>query len=596
MLEPTQAIAVIYSVTKIIHDQVQLVKANKAQCFRLYQRIDIITQTLRGLDQILDSAQFKQGLNNLQTCVEGCQTFIQQFIDKLWFKRVLRAGTYRGRFSELNKQLKNAMNLLNLGLNAQQIINREQDKQDQREDYQNILTKQEEIIQFNQKELNCFQKLKMGEQEQKQIISQQSQSMCYQIQQLNVNKPQPESPIDSHFAVPFFDIMFDGMIGKGSFGTIYLGRWCEQPVAVKALEGQLTPEDWQQFIREVNIMSRLRNRSITQFYGVCLESGRVCLVMEHMPRGSLYDVLGKTVLNPERQYSIALDIARGLHYLHSQGVLHRDLKSANVLIDDTWRAKLTDFGLSKIQSASIMTISERSRAIQWMAPESLTRYCVYTEQSDIYSYGVILWEIMTGKWPYEGITEKEILNRTEQGRREEIPQTVPTVYAEIIRRCWSKNPNERPSLTEIIREIESYEVRPPSPSGEDLYKQGLAYEKQRAFKEAHISYQRSADKGYCRGITNLGMFALKGLGGDQNKEQAYRLLLKSANEGHARAQYNLAMMLEHGDGVPKDLEKALLWYKKAAEQNDQHAKKASIRLESQINEIGYSVISGPKRP
>jgi serine/threonine protein kinase len=588
MLEPTQAIVVIYSVTKIIHDQVQLVKANKAQCVRLYQRIDTITQALRGLDQIPDSAQFKQGLNNLQTCVEGCQTFIQQFTDKHWYKYILRAGTYKEKFNELNKQLKSAMNLLNLSLNAQQIINREQDKQDQQEDYQNVLIKQEEIIQLNQEELSHIQKLEMQQQEQNQILLQQFQSMRHQIQRLNINKPQPESPIDPHFAISFFDIMCDGIIGKGSFGTVYSGRWCEQPVAVKALEGQLTPEDWQQFIREVNIMSRLRNKSITQFYGVCLESGRVCLVMEYMPRGSLYDVLSKTVLSPEQQHSIALDIARGLHYLHNQGVLHRDLKSANVLIDDTWRAKLTDFGLSKIQSASIMTISERSRAIQWMAPESLTRYCVYTEQSDIYSYGVILWEIITGKRPYEGVTEKEILDHIEQGRREEIPQTIPTVYAEIIRRCWSKDPNERPSLTEIIREIVSHEVRPPSPRGEDLYKQGLVYEKQKAFKEAYIFYQRSADKGYYRGITNLGLFTLKGQGCDQNKEQAYKLLLESANKGHARAQYNLAMMLEHGDGIDKDYDQALHWYQQAASQGDKSAQEKSTQLTSKIYEMSLT--------
>jgi serine/threonine protein kinase len=594
MLEPTQAIVVIYSITKVIHDQIQLVKANKAQCVRLYQRIDIITQALRGLDQIPDSAQFKQGLNNLQTCVEGCQTFIEQFTDKFWFKHILRAGAYQGRFNELNKQLKSAMNLLNLGLDAQQIINREQDKKDQQEDYQNILAKQEEIIQLNQKELSHIQKLEMQQQEQNQILLRQLQSMRCQIQRLNINRPQLESPIDPHFAIPYFDIMFDSVIGKGSFGTIYLGRWCEQPVAIKALEGQLTPEDWQQFIREVNIMSRLRNRSITQFYGVCLESGRVCLVMEYMPKSSLYDVLGKTVLNPEQQRNIALDIARGLHYLHNQGVLHRDLKSANVLIDDTWRAKLTDFGLSKIQSASIMTINERSHAIQWMAPESLTRHPVYTEQSDIYSYGVILWEIMTGKRPYEDVTEKEILNRIEQGKREEIPQTIPTVYAEIIRRCWSKNPNERPSLTEIIREIESHEVRPPSPSGEDLYKRGLAYEKQRAFKEAYTSYQKSADKGYCRGLTNLGMFTLKGQGCDQNKEQAYRLLLKSANQGHARAQYNLAMMLEHGDGIDKDYNQALHWYQQAANQGDKRAEGKSTQLTSKIYEM--SLASKPNIP
>lgn len=584
MFEPMEAIQIICSITKAIYDQVQSVKANKAQCQRLYQRIDTITQTLRGLDQIPDSDQFRQGLNDLQICLEGCQAFIQQFIDKHWFKLVLRAGAYQGRFTELNKQLKSAMSLLNLGLSVQRIINREQDKQDQEEDYQNILGNQEEIIRLNQEELKHIQNLKMHQQKQDEILLQQFQSMRLQIKQLNVSKPQPKSPIDPHFAIPYFDIMFDNVIGEGSFGTVYLGRWCEQPVAIKTLEGQLTSEDREQFIREVNIMSRLRNRSITQFYGVCLESGRMCLVMEYMSMGSLYDVLGKITLNPDQQHRIALGVARGLHYLHNQGVLHRDLKSANVLIDDTWSAKLADFGLSKIKSASIMTIKKRSNAIQWMAPESLTRRPVYTEKSDIYSYGVILWEIMTGKRPYEGLTEENILDHIRQGKREEIPQTIAAVYAEIIHRCWLENPNERPSLTEIIRKIENYEVKTSSLTGEDLYKQGLAHEKRGAFTEAFTSYKESANKGYVRALTNLGMFALKGQGCERDKKESHKLFLESAKQGHARAQYNLAEMLRRGDGIKKDEAQALHWYQQAAQQGDQKAQEKSVQLSTKIQE------------
>lgn len=582
MFEPVEAIQIVCSIATAIYDQVQLVKANQAQFQSLAKRIQLIEASLRGLDKIPDSLQFKSALNCFKDCLDDCLTFTREFTDRHWFKRALLASNYRVRFDKLNDQIKQSMMDLNLGLNVQQVMNREQDKKDQQEDYEAIHQKQDEIILLNQKESDQIQELKMQEDERHKIIQRQLQSMLLHIKNININEPQEKPPIDPKLIIPYYDIMFDKKIGAGSLGTIYLARWCEQPTVIKMLEGEFTAEEQEQLIREINIMSRLRSPAIVQFYGACLEPGRICLAMEYMRRGSLYNVLNETSLSSEQQRNIALDIARGLHYLHMQGVLHRNLKSANVLINSTWRAKLTDFGLSKIQSASIMTINKRSQAIQWMAPESIERYPVYTEKSDIYSYGVILWEIMTEKQPYKGMTEEEVVNSIKQGEREEIPQTVPNVYAEIIRNCWLKNPNERPSLIEIIREIERYEIKPLLLSGEDFYKQGVIYEKQGAYKRAYTLYQKSAGKSYSRALTNLGMFALNGLGCKQNKEKAYKLLFESAEKGNMRAQYNLAIMLEHGDGVDKNYDQALYWYQQAASKGDRKSAEKSAQLTNKM--------------
>jgi serine/threonine protein kinase len=192
---------------------------------------------------------------------------------------------------------------------------------------------------------------------------------------------------------------------------------------IKSIEGAFSEDDKAHFIREVQIMSQCRDKHITQFYGASLEPGRACLLMEHMERGSLYQVLEKPVPLP-LQKQMALEIARGLQYLHTRGILHRDLKSANVLVNADNHAKLSDFGLSKTRATSVKTAKQKSEAIQWLPPECFTRGGVYTAQSDIYSYGVILWELVTGKRPYAGISDAEIPKRTLQGKRDTLDSII----------------------------------------------------------------------------------------------------------------------------------------------------------------------------
>jgi serine/threonine-protein kinase CTR1 len=228
-----------------------------------------------------------------------------------------------------------------------------------------------------------------------------------------------------------------------------VGKWSGQTVVIKTLEGAFTENDHAQFVREIRIMSRLHHPNITALYGATLELNHPCLVMEYL-ESSLFDTL-KRVLTSERQKSIALDIARGLHYLHGQGVIHRHLKSTNILLNAQEQAKLTDFGLAKVRMASIQTAAERSQAIQWLAPECL-RGEVPTLSSDIYSYGIILWEIATNQQCYTKLDPDFVLS----GKREDIPPTVPDVLANLIRRCWHQDPSQRPPITEVIQILESY--------------------------------------------------------------------------------------------------------------------------------------------
>jgi len=194
-------------------------------------------------------------------------------------------------------------------------------------------------------------------------------------------------------------------------------------------------------------------------YGITLEQ-KYCMVMEYMVKGSLYDVLhseqGKS-LCWEQKYQIGLDIAKGLSYLHGQNILHRDLKSLNVLLDERYRAKLTDFGLSTVRvetsSASSNKTKQEVGTVPWMAPELFKRGAKYTEKSDVYSYGMVLWELCTRKVPFAdaGGTPALIIQWIRSGEREEIPQGTPEAIEHVIQMCWKASAELRPTAAAIVK-------------------------------------------------------------------------------------------------------------------------------------------------
>lgn len=577
MLDPVSALQNIYSVVKLIYDQTQFVKANQEQCKRLAERIQIIEESVRSLDDIQDKEHYQAGLNDLLSGLQNCLAFMQQLSQVSAFNAFFKAGNYNQQFASLNDELQKSMQQLNLGLNAQQVFNREKDKQDQQADIEFIKRNHTEIISQVQQANAGIGQLDLELKENHDIVLNQFASMKALI--LGLNKPLEKPPIDPHHIAPYFELVFDKKIGSGSFGQIYLGRWRGQVTVIKSIEGTFSDDDKAHFIREVQIMSQCRDKHITQFYGASLESSRACLLMEHMERGSLYQVLEKPLPLP-LQKQMALEIARGLQYLHSRDILHRDLKSANVLVNADNHAKLSDFGLSKTRATSVKTTQRKSEAVQWLAPECFTRNGIYTAQSDIYSYGVILWELMSGKRPYAGISETEVPKHTLQGKRDALTG-IPEPCATLIKQCWSIEPAQRPNLSHIIEALEKYTIT-IEPTAEEHYNQGLQFDQLKDYTHALTSYQKALEKGHVKAGTNLGLFFLLGKSGETNKPKAHQYFLDSAQKGHPRAMTNLAIMLKRGDGIPQDIPEALFWLKKAAKLGDTQAATEAAKLEAAL--------------
>ena len=262
--------------------------------------------------------------------------------------------------------------------------------------------------------------------------------------------------------IPFHSIAWDSvivrnLIGHGSYGDVYQGEWQGVNVAIKQLHLKtLSTSLLTDFGQEAKIMAQCQFPHIVRLYGVCLEEGHTAMVMEYLSKGSLYHVLhdDKETLpwNPIR-WSIALDVGKGLMYLHNQKIIHRDLKSLNVLLDPQYQAKISDFGLSKIKLESSSTSTKIHKGMgttRWRAPELFKRRASPNEASDMYSYGMILWEIASRQLPFaDAQDDVTVMGFIKDGEKEEIPQDCPKEYSDLVQQCWDL-PDKRPSARTLV--------------------------------------------------------------------------------------------------------------------------------------------------
>ncbi|KAL5700842.1 hypothetical protein ACHQM5_026245 [Ranunculus cassubicifolius] len=268
-----------------------------------------------------------------------------------------------------------------------------------------------------------------------------------------INKGEETDCLD--YEILWEDLTIGEQIGQGSCGTVYHGLWYGSDVAVKVFSKQEYSDDViLTFRKEVSLMKKLRHPNVILFMGAVTSPQRLCIVTEFLPRGSLFRLLQRntTRLDWRRRVHMALDIARGMNYLHhcNPPIIHRDLKSSNLLVDKNWTVKVGDFGLSRLKHETFLTTKTGKGTPQWMAPEVL-RNEPSDEKSDVYSYGVILWEIATEKIPWENLNSMQVIGAVGfMNQRLEIPIDVDPQWVSIIESCWHSEPQCRPSFQELL--------------------------------------------------------------------------------------------------------------------------------------------------
>eukprot|EP00163_Fabomonas_tropica_P010242 TRINITY_DN2031_c0_g1_i3.p1 TRINITY_DN2031_c0_g1~~TRINITY_DN2031_c0_g1_i3.p1 ORF type:complete len:678 (+),score=55.31 TRINITY_DN2031_c0_g1_i3:150-2183(+) len=265
--------------------------------------------------------------------------------------------------------------------------------------------------------------------------------------------------------IPSEQVKLTRLIGSGAFAHVYHGTWNGIEVAVKINREVPDKASRHKFQEEVELFCKLRHPNVCHMLG-CIDLDRAAIVMEYKSRGCLYDYLEyfrETDIEPrfpdDMTYQIALDVAVGLLYLHSRPkpVIHRDIKSLNVLLDANFRASIADFGLSKELALACPTGSMTAciGTPAWMAPELVGdggRRTHYTEAIDVFAYGMVLHELLTLQEPRGGLAVPDVMRRLirEPDRRPPIPEGSPPLWVKLMEECWATNPHDRPTMVHVV--------------------------------------------------------------------------------------------------------------------------------------------------
>ncbi|XP_023851582.1 mitogen-activated protein kinase kinase kinase 12-like isoform X1 [Salvelinus sp. IW2-2015] len=252
--------------------------------------------------------------------------------------------------------------------------------------------------------------------------------------------------LEELWEVPFEDISELQWVGSGVQGAVFLGKLHGQEVAVKKVRD----------IKETDIrhLRKLKHPNIITFKGICTQAPCYCILMEYCAQGQLYEVLraGRKI-TPSLLIDWAMGIAGGMNYLHLHKIIHRDLKSPNMLITYDDAVKISDFGTSKEMSDKSTKMSFAG-TVAWMAPEVIRNEPV-SEKVDIWSFGVVLWEMLTGEVPYKDVDSSAIIWGVGNNRLNlPVPESCPDGFKILLRQCWSCKPRNRPSFRQILLHLD----------------------------------------------------------------------------------------------------------------------------------------------
>ncbi|KAG5000280.1 hypothetical protein AAZX31_08G150400 [Glycine max] len=283
--------------------------------------------------------------------------------------------------------------------------------------------------------------------------------------------------------VDFSNLFIGRKFSQGAHSQIYHGVYKKEHVAVKFVK--VRDNDVKgipkslleaQFLREVIHLPRLHHQNVVKFIGAYKDTDFYYILTEYQQKGSLRVYLNKVESKPislKRVIAFALDIARGMEYIHAQGIIHRDLKPENVLVDGEIRLKIADFGIA----CEASKFDSLRGTYRWMAPEMI-KGKRYGRKVDVYSFGLILWELLSGTVPFEGMNPIQVaVAVADRNSRPIIPSHCPHVLSDLIKQCWELKAEKRPEFWQIVRVLEQLD-------------QGCSFLSPKKLKQHHLSLRK----------------------------------------------------------------------------------------------------------
>lgn len=253
--------------------------------------------------------------------------------------------------------------------------------------------------------------------------------------------------------------------------------WGEDGIATTASTAALRAS----FRQEVAVWNNLDHPNVTKFFGASVGTSNLkipskgatdenhssipsracCVVVEYVPGGTLKNLLfrnRKKKLAIKVVVQLALDLSRGLSYLHCKKIVHRDVKAENMLLDARRTLKIADFGVARVEAQNPRDMTGETGTLGYMAPEVLDGK-PYNRKCDVYSFGICLWEIYCCDIPYSNLSFAEVSSAVvKQNLRPEIPRCCPQLLGSIMRKCWDANPGKRPEMDEVVRLLEAVDT------------------------------------------------------------------------------------------------------------------------------------------
>lgn len=373
-------------------------------------------------------------------------------------------------------------------------------------------------------------------------------------------------------------------IGIGSFGIVYLILDIQTSIKYVAKISYKVKINSKKnaFIREILAYSKTTNPSILPIYAYSpkdfKEKDHPTIILEYMKNGSLCQILrGKREKLKEitgtKKFIILLGIALGMIYLHSQGIIHRDIKAENILLDKDLYPKIADFGASFISDAQLSTLQMKGGyGTPWyLAPEILQKKS-YSYQVDIYAFSFIAYELITGVVPFEEYRDNsKLFKDVQKGIRPDLNVINNSNIRDFLKKCWSNEPSERPSFGSIVKELLTDKYKKFFNVDENELSAYLNHFNEHLkhpnlYRELNL--KKSAEKGNLKSMFLYSAFLIFGIGSEINNEEGNKYLKMAADGGEEDAMHFYALKLKLGFNIDKNIKESIRYFIKSSEKGN----------------------------